>query len=98
MDKRVTYPFHVLAVKDLNYDPRAARSAKILMEKSLGCLCCKNGPIKVTFGVPFKGCVPGGFLEFSVEIINYSSLDLKRSTVSLIQVCYWNALLLFLSL
>lgn len=58
----------------------------LIMEKSLGCLCCRNGPIRVTFGVPFKGCVPGGFLQFSVEIINLTSLDLKRATVSLIQV------------
>jgi hypothetical protein len=85
-DKRVTLPFNVLSVKDLNMDPRAARSAKILMERSLGCLCCRNGPIRITFGVPFKGCVPGGFLQFSVEIINLTSLDLKRATVSLIQV------------
>jgi hypothetical protein len=85
LDKRVTLPFNVLSVKDLNLDPRAARSAKILMEKSLGCFCCKNGPIRVTFGVPFKGCVPGGFLQFCVEIINLTSLDLKRATVSLIQ-------------
>jgi len=86
VDKRVTLPFNVLSVKDLNLDSRAARSAKILMEKSLGCLCCRNGPIRIIFGVPFKGCVPGGFLQFSVEIINFTSLDLKRATVSLIQV------------
>lgn len=33
LDKRVTLPFNVLSMKDLNVDPKAARSAKIIMEK-----------------------------------------------------------------
>lgn len=85
-EKRVTLPFILLAIKDLNLDSNAMRSAKILIEKHICCFCCRSGPIRLSFWVPRKGCVPGGYLQFCVKIWNYSPFDLRRATVSLIQV------------
>ncbi|CAL8142306.1 unnamed protein product [Orchesella dallaii] len=84
-EKRVTLPFILLAIKDLNLDASATRSAKILIEKHICCFCCRSGPIRLSFWVPRKGCVPGGYLQFCVKIWNYSPFDLRRATVSLIQ-------------
>jgi len=86
-DRRVTMPFNVIASYDLNSDPDAIRSCRILIDKHVCCCCCRNGPIRVIFHVPRKGCIPGGFLQFHAHILNRSTLDLQRATVSLVQVC-----------
>jgi len=77
--------FHIRSVLDLNILPDAIQEAVSNNEKTLSCLCMKNGTISAVFRVERKGYVPGELMPLYGFITNSSKSRVKRSEVTLIQ-------------
>jgi len=54
--------------------------------KTICCLCCSSGPVKMEITLPKIIYVPGEDLKFTVEMANYSSRNVSETLCSLFQV------------
>ena len=54
--------------------------------KTLGCWCCKSGPITAKAWLSQTGHVPGQTLYFNAEVENLSGKKMRGSRVQLVEV------------
>ncbi len=61
--------------------------------KTLGCWCCKSGPITAKAWLSQTGHVPGQTLYLNAEIENLSRKKMRGSKVQLVEVsCHINSM------
>lgn len=79
-------PFTVNGILDLNFEPGVAQSVCYEKQKNICCLCCKSGPVGYKIALQRTGFVPGEYVSFNAEFLNYSRRKIKGVTVTLIQI------------
>ncbi|RUS72755.1 hypothetical protein EGW08_019473 [Elysia chlorotica] len=82
-DHKTKRPFTIIGILDLNSDLTNSQRVQGIKEKRLCCLCCKSGPISVSFHLDQKGFVPGEVIRPMAEISNGSSRKMNKSFVEL---------------
>ncbi|CAL8089675.1 unnamed protein product [Orchesella dallaii] len=83
--------FTVNALVDLNLRAPLAEPREVTKEKSICCLCCKEGPISMRIEMPRTGYVPGDVIKFSVASENSSSRPIAAIVVYFIREIYYRA-------
>lgn len=78
--------FTVNALVDLNLQPVYMEKRDVSKEKSICCLCCKEGPISMKVEMPRTGYVPGEYVKFSVHSSNSSSRPVSAIVAYFIRV------------
>lgn len=78
--------FTVNALVDLNLQTVFMEPRETFKEKSICCLCCKEGPISMRVEMPRTGYVPGESVTFSVHSSNCSSRPVTAIVVYFIRV------------
>lgn len=78
--------FTVNALVDLNLHTTYFEPKQVSKEKSILCLCCKEGPISMKVELPRIGYVPGESINFSVFSSNSSSRPVSAIAVYFIMV------------
>lgn len=78
--------FTVNALVDLNLQRVYMEPREALKEKSILCLCCKEGPISMKVQLPRTAYVPGEYIKFSVYSSNSSSRPVSSIVVYFIRV------------
>ncbi|KAK3775100.1 hypothetical protein RRG08_048310 [Elysia crispata] len=82
-DHKTKRPFTIVGILDLNADLSNSQRVQGVKVKHLCCLCCKSGPISVSFHLDQKGFVPGETIRPTAEISNGSSRKIDKSYVEL---------------
>ncbi|GFR67350.1 arrestin domain-containing protein 3 [Elysia marginata] len=82
-DHKTKRAFTIISILDLNSDARYSQRLQGVKEKRLCCLCCKSGPISVSFHVDRTGYVPGEVIRPTAEISNGSNRSINKSYVEL---------------
>ncbi|XP_050698169.1 arrestin domain-containing protein 3-like [Eriocheir sinensis] len=77
--------FSVNFMYDLNRDPLAVRPLMMEKEKTVCCLCCADGPIRLTMQAQRSGYVPGESLVVEGEVMNGSFSTIKYTEIKLVQ-------------
>ena len=57
------------------------------VEKTVCCLCCESGPIKVYAEIDKTGYVPGEAIRVTGFVDNQTNRDIISCTIKLMQVC-----------
>ncbi|XP_055375137.1 arrestin domain-containing protein 17 [Condylostylus longicornis] len=76
-DQDMKMAFTVISPVDLNLNPRIKEPAKLELEKSFCCFCCKSGPLAVIVHVPVSGYVSGQIIPITAECDNASNVDIN---------------------
>lgn len=78
--------FTVNALVDLNLQRLYLEPIDSLKEKSIMCLCCKEGPISMRVEMKRSGYVAGEIINFTVHSSNYSSRPVSAIVVYFLRV------------
>lgn len=74
--------FTVITPVDLNQTAKCKEPAKLELEKSFCCFCCKSGPLSVIVHLPVSGFVSGQIIPITAEVDNASNV-----TVEALKLC-----------
>lgn len=74
--------FTVITPVDLNQTAKCKEPAKLDLEKSFCCFCCKSGPLSVIIHLPVSGFVSGQIMPITAEVDNASNV-----TVDALKLC-----------
>ncbi|XP_074645873.1 arrestin domain-containing protein 2-like [Tubulanus polymorphus] len=75
--------FFVLRPLDLKSNSNVVQGpVSLLVQKPLGCFCCRRGTISCSVNLDKNGYVPGETLHIDVEINNNSKIEIETSNVT----------------
>lgn len=81
-DQDTKMAFTVITPVDLNQTAKCKEPAKLDLEKSFCCFCCKSGPLSVIIHLPVSGFVSGQIMPITAEVDNASNV-----TVDALKLC-----------
>ncbi|XP_063701127.1 arrestin domain-containing protein 17 [Culicoides brevitarsis] len=81
-DQDTKMAFTVITPVDLNKTPKCQEPAKLDLEKTFCCFCCKSGPLNVIVHLPVTGFVSGQVMPITAEVDNASNV-----TVDALKLC-----------
>ncbi|XP_018024657.1 arrestin domain-containing protein 3-like [Hyalella azteca] len=88
-DIKLTQPYSVNSLVDLNLNPTARMTQQQHQEKALCCWCCKSGPLSVMVHLNKTGYVPGESILIDAEIENNTKSKITACRAKLrMNVCY----------
>jgi len=82
-DQDTKMAFTVITPVDLNQTPRCKVPAKLELEKSFCCFCCRSGPLSVITRLPVGGFVSGQHMPITVDVDNASNV-----TIDSLKLCF----------
>jgi len=77
--------FTVLDTYDLNYEPSARNSGASQNSKTLGCLCCEDGPLEADATISKTGYAAGEHIVVNSHIENHCKKPMERIEVKVVQ-------------
>ncbi|XP_071483476.1 arrestin domain-containing protein 3-like [Diadema antillarum] len=90
-DHKVHRFFSIWTVKDLNLMPNILNRPGAVSEKTVCCLCCESGPIRIEAYLDKSGYAPGESILITMNLNNQTGRDIISLKAALIQYAEYKA-------